>query len=85
MAGRSGTTVSLPFWRFFDESVHRWQLVGLAVIRWLCAWRSEPPERPQPGPEHKLLQEIVGTWDCKIMMAGASRRIEGHFREQDGI
>lgn len=30
----------------------------------------------KPGPEHKRLQELVGTWDCKMKMAGAPEAMD---------
>lgn len=48
------------------------RLAGLAVTLMIASRASaQAPELPAAGPEHKLLQETVGTWDCKIITAGA--------------
>lgn len=47
------------------------------VSRWLVAWvlsmlcvpAAPAQELPQPGPEHKKLKELEGTWDAVIKMA----------------
>jgi len=43
-------------------------LVAVSVSS-LAAQEAFAPAKP--GPEHKRLQEVVGTWDCKMKMAGA--------------
>jgi len=47
-------------------------LVGVAA--WLSAGYAlaqEPMELPKPGPEHELLKELAGTWDCVVKPEGA--------------
>ena len=34
------------------------------------------PPAPKPGPEHQRLHELVGTWNCKMKMAGAPEALD---------
>ncbi len=50
-------------------------VLGLACSAGYVA--AQEPPTPKPGPEHKMLAEMVGSWDCKIMMEGVPGESKG--------
>ena len=45
----------------------------------LAVWAVPVPaqEIPQPGPEHKLLEKMAGTWDATVTMEGGAPPMKG--------
>ncbi len=47
---------------------HMLWLMAVAVLGWTASAGAQAP--PTPGPEHKMLGETAGTWECTIKMEG---------------
>lgn len=52
-----------------------WTL-ALMMVGVLSAVAQEPFAPAQPGPEHKHLHTLEGTWDCKMKMVGAPEAMD---------
>lgn len=52
---------------------HVVRFAGLgALMLFACpAVGQQEPALPKPGPEHEMLAEMVGTWDCTVKTEGA--------------
>lgn len=55
----------------------RMRLLFAGLVATCCAAQASAQAPPTPGPEHKLLAEAAGTWDCTIKMEGVEGESKG--------
>ena len=54
----------------------------LSAIAWVgvTVAQQAPPIVPKPGPEHKELQKLEGTWDAVMKMNGTESKATATYR-----